>query len=413
MSLVVQKYGGTSVRDVSRIKAVAELVEKSVKENDTIIVVVSAMAGQTDNLVNMANELCDEPDEREMDRLLSTGELVTIPLLTMALHSLGLKAISLTGRQSGIITDDMHTKARIKYIEKKNIERWIHKGYVVVVAGFQGVRLSEDGHVSDITTLGRGGTDTTAMAIAVALKADRCEIYTDVDGVYTTDPRIEPQATRIDRISYEEMLEMASMGAKVLQIRSVEFAAKYKMPILVKSSYTNGPGTWVVEEESSMEEVAVSSVVFNRDQAKVTIIGVPDRPGIAAKIFKAVAENEINVDMIIQNVSAEELTDLSLTVPNTEAKKALKSLKDAVKEIGAKDVLLDEDVAKVSIIGVGMRSHTGVAAKMFSILAGANINILMISTSEIKVSCVIKKGDVDKAVKVLHKGFELDRAGQE
>jgi aspartate kinase len=403
MALIVQKYGGTSVGDVERIKNVAKKVAQYKQRGHRIVVVLSAMSGETDKLLKLAYQITDEPNERELDMLISTGERVTVPLLAMALQALGLKAVSLTGRQSGIITDSMHTKARIKSIAKENVKKYLDDDHIVVVAGFQGIDER-----SNVTTLGRGGSDTTAVALAVALNADSCEIYTDVDGVYTTDPNIVPQARRLERISYEEMLEMASLGAKVLQTRSVEFAAKYRMPVVVKSSFKEGPGTWVVEEEPSMEKVVVSSVVYDKNQAKITLVGIPDKPGIASKIFGIIANEEINVDMIIQNVGTTDLTDLSLTVPRTEAGKTMKLLKDAAKDIGARDVLQDENIGKVSIVGVGMRSHTGVAAKLFSLLADAGINIEMISTSEIKISCIIRRDDVDRAVRIIHAGFNLE-----
>ena len=403
MALIVQKYGGTSVADVAHLKRVADKVAARKASGDSLVVVLSAMAGETNALMKLAKEACDKPNERELDMLLSSGERVTIPLLAMILKSRGVNAISLTGRQSGIFTDGMHTKARIKSIDTQNINKWLEKDFVVVVAGFQGYSEEAD----TVTTLGRGGSDTTGVALAVALKAEHCEICTDVDGVYTTDPRIVSDARRINKVSYEEMLEMASLGAKVLQTRSVEFAAKYDMPILVKSSFIDGPGTWVIKEDSSMEEVLVAGVVFSKDQSKITITGVPDKPGCAASIFNAMAENEINVDMIIQNVGAEGLTDMSLTIPSDEADKAVDALAMKVKEINAKAVERRDDVGKISIVGVGMRSHTGVAAKMFSILADAGINIQMISTSEIKVSCVIGKDEIDRAVQLIHDGFGL------
>ena len=403
MALIVQKYGGTSVGSVERLKNVAKKVAEQKKKGDQLVVVLSAMSGQTDSLVKLAHEITREPAEREMDMLLSTGERVTIALLAIALQDLGVKAVSLTGRQAGIVTDSMHTKARIKSIAKENIKKYLDEDYVVVVAGFQGIDEK-----SNVTTLGRGGSDTTGVALAVALKADMCEIYTDVDGVYTTDPNVEPKARRLDRISYEEMLEMASLGAKVLQTRSVEFAAKYRMPVVVKSTFKEGPGTWVVAEEPSMEKVVVSSVPYDKNQAKLTVVGVPDRPGIASAILGEIAKEEINVDMIIQNVGIGGLTDFSLTVPRTESAKTLKILKGVAATIGAKDVQVDENIGKVSIVGVGMRSHSGVAAKMFQLLADAGINIEMISTSEIRVSCVIRKDDVDRAVRILHAGFGLE-----
>lgn len=403
MALIVQKYGGTSVGNVERLKNVAKKVAGQKKQGDRLVVVLSAMSGQTDSLVKLAHEITKEPVEREMDMLLSTGERVTIALLAIALQDMGVKAVSLTGRQAGIVTDSMHTKARIKSIARENIKKYLDDDYVVVVAGFQGIDEK-----SNVTTLGRGGSDTTGVALAVALNADMCEIYTDVDGVYTTDPNVEPKARRIDRISYEEMLEMASLGAKVLQTRSVEFAAKYRMPVVVKSTFKEGPGTWVVAEEPSMEKVVVSAVPYDKNQAKLTVVGVPDKPGIASAILGDIAKEEINVDMIIQNVGGGGLTDLSLTVPRTESGKALKILKSAAAKIGAKDVQMDENIGKVSIVGVGMRSHSGVAAKMFQLLADAGINIEMISTSEIRVSCVIRKDDVDRAVRILHAGFGLE-----
>ena len=402
--MIVQKYGGTSVADIDHLKRVATLVEKRSNSCGRLVVVLSAMSGQTDSLLKMAHEASEHPDERELDMLLSSGERITVPLLAMILKSRKLKAISLTGRQSGIFTDGMHTKARIKNIEKKRIERWLDKGYIAVVAGFQGYSEESD----SVTTLGRGGSDTTAVALAVALNAERCEIFTDVDGVYTTDPNVESRARRISRISYEEMLEMAGLGAKVLQVRAVGMAAKYRMPILVKSSFTDGDGTMVVSEDESMESVLVSGVVYDKNQAKLTLTGIPDKPGIAAKIFEYVAAEGINVDMIIQNVSSDGATDLTLTVPLSDAKKAVKQLAKAAKEIDAGEVLMDKDIGKVSIVGIGMRSHTGIAAKMFSVMAEAGINILMISTSEIKVSCVVAKKDVEKSVKLLHKSFELE-----
>ncbi len=389
--------------NVERLKNVAKKVAEQKKKGDQLIVVLSAMSGQTDSLVKLAHEITKEPVEREMDMLLSTGERVTIALLAIALQEMGMKAVSLTGRQAGIVTDSMHTKARIKNIAKENIKKYLDEDHIVVVAGFQGIDER-----SNVTTLGRGGSDTTGVALAVALNADMCEIYTDVDGVYTTDPNVEPKARRIDRISYEEMLEMASLGAKVLQTRSVEFAAKYRMPVVVKSTFKEGPGTWVVAEEPSMEKVVVSAVPYDKNQAKLTVVGVPDKPGIASAILGEIAKEEINVDMIIQNVGVGGLTDFSLTVPRTESAKALKILKGASAKIGAKDVQMDENIGKVSIVGVGMRSHSGVAAKMFQLLADAGINIEMISTSEIRVSCVIRKDDVDRAVRILHAGFGLE-----
>ena len=410
MALIVQKYGGTSVGSLERIGLVAARVAAAWKQGDKVIVVVSAMSGETDKLINMAKQLSGEPAEREMDLLMSSGERISAALVAIKLNAMGVPAVSLTGRQIGLMTDATHMKARIRRITGEKLREALDHGKVAVVAGFQGV----DEATGAVTTLGRGGSDTSAVAIAVAVKADLCEIYTDVDGVYTTDPNVVPGARRIDVISFDEMLEMASLGAKVLQVRSVEFGKKYNMPIWVKSTFADqGKGTLVTMETSEMEQVVVSSVAFARDQAKVTVVGVPDRPGIAATIFSAVAGHEINVDMIIQNVSDHGLTDLSFTVPTAEAKKTLKALDPVVKEIGARETRVDEKIGKVSVIGVGMRSHTGVAAKAFRALAEGGINIMMISTSEIKVSLVIASDQVDRAVRILHDAFELALAPEE
>uniref|UniRef100_UPI00261B231E aspartate kinase n=1 Tax=Desulfurobacterium sp. TaxID=2004706 RepID=UPI00261B231E len=385
MALVVQKYGGTSVGDIERIKRVAKRVAKTKDQGNDVVVVVSAMAGETDRLIDLAKQLAEIPDEREMDLLLSSGERVSAALLAIALKAMGYKARSFTGRQAGFITDEAHTKARIKRIEAKNILEALERGEIAVVAGFQGV--AELSH--DVTTLGRGGSDTTAVALAAALKADVCEIYTDVTGVFTADPRIVPNARKIDRICFEEMLEMASAGAKVLQVRSVEIGMKYGIPIHVRSTFSEEEGTMVVPFTKDMEEVVVSAVTHDKNQARITIVDVPDRPGIAVAIFNPIAEANINVDMIVQNVSHEGLTDLSFTVARTDLPKAAQVIEKVVKEIGAKGYTTEDRIAKVSIVGVGMRSHPGVAAKMFETLAKEGINILMISTSEIKVSCVI------------------------
>ncbi len=403
MALVVQKFGGTSVGDIERIKNVAKRVAKTKDQGNDVVVVVSAMAGETDRLINLAKQLAEIPDEREMDLLLSSGERVSAALLAIALKEMGYKARSFTGRQAGFITDDAHTKARIKRIEAKNILESLKRGEIAVVAGFQGV--SELSH--DVTTLGRGGSDTTAVALAAALKADVCEIYTDVKGVYTADPRIVPNARKLDRICFEEMLEMASAGAKVLQVRSVEIGMKYGIPIHVRSSFEEEEGTMVVPFTQDMEEVLVSAVTHDKNQARITVIDVPDRPGIAKSIFKPLAEANINVDVIVQNVSHEGLTDVSFTVARTDLPKAVKVIEEVVKEIGAKGYTTDENIAKVSIVGVGMRSHPGVAAKMFETLAKENINILMISTSEIKVSCIIEDKYTELAVRALHDAFGL------
>jgi len=406
LSLIVQKYGGTSVGNIERIKNVAKKVLATKKAGNDVVVVVSAMSGETDKLIKLAQELSDNPDEREMDMLLSTGERVTIALLAMALHDLGVDAVSLTGRQSGIITDNAHTKARIKNIDAGRITEALAAGKAVVVAGFQGI--TED---SDVTTLGRGGSDLTAVAVAAALKADFCDIYTDVDGVYTTDPGIVPQARKLDRISYDEMLEMASLGAKVLQARSVEFAKKYNVPVRVLSSFHDVPGTLVTREDKAMEKVVVAGVAYDKNQAKVTLSRVPDKPGVAARLFSNIADAKLIVDMIIQNVSKDGFTDISFTVTKTDLKKSLPIIKKASKAIGAGEVIVNEDISKVSIIGVGMRSHSGVAAKMFSTLAAEGINIMMISTSEIKVSCVIGHKYTELAVRALHKAFGLEDPG--
>jgi len=403
--LIVQKYGGTSVGNPERIRNVARRVCRAKEEGHDVVVVVSAMSGETDKLINLAAQVSESPDPREMDMLVSTGERVTIALLAMAIHALGHKAQSFTGRQAGIISDSVHTKARIEKITGDRIKQAIKDGKVAVVAGFQGITEQDD-----VSTLGRGGSDLTAVAVAAALKADFCDIYTDVDGVYTTDPNMVPQARKLDKISYDEMLELASLGAKVLQTRSVEFAKKYSVPVRVLSSFNDNPGTLVTKEDSDMERVVVSGVAYDKNQVKVTIQGVPDKPGVAAKIFNEIAANNIVVDMIIQNIGEGGLTDMSFTVPRTDSKKILEVMKRVVAEIGAKNVNVKEEIAKISIVGVGMRSHSGVAAKMFSTLAKEGINIMMISTSEIKISCVIDAKYTELAVRVLHETFEMDKA---
>ncbi len=402
--LIVQKYGGTSVANVERIRAVAERVAKTVKEGNKVIVVVSAMSGETDKLISLANQVSPAPNEREMDMLLSSGERVSSALTAMAIEALGHKARALTGRQAGIITDTVHTKAKIERIFGERIMKAIDDGYIVVVAGFQGVTEGE----TDVTTLGRGGSDLSAVAVAAAVRADLCEIYTDVDGVYTTDPNIVPEARKLQRISYEEMLELTSLGAKVLQTRSVEFAMKYNVPVVVKSSFNNNPGTLVVEEDRDMENVVVSGIAYDKNQTKITIVNVPDKPGIAAKLFNDIASANIIVDMIVQNISSDaKLADISFTVPKTDSRSALEVTEAIAKELGAKRVDMREDISKVSIVGVGMRTHSGVAARMFQTLAAHNINIMMISTSEIKVSCVIDSKYTELAVRVLHETFGL------
>jgi aspartate kinase len=404
MSLIVQKYGGTSVGNTDRIKSVASRVAKTQAEGHQVVVVVSAMAGETDRLAKLAHQVSNRPDEREVDLLLSSGERVTSALLALALQELGLPARAFTGRQVGIITDSTHTKARIERIAADRIREALREGVIPVVAGFQGIDEK-----SDVTTLGRGGSDLTAVALAAALNADSCDIFTDVDGVYTTDPNIVPGAKRMEKISYEEMLEMASLGAKVLQARSVEFAAKYNVPIRVLSSFSDSPGTLVTKEDRDMEQAVVSGVTYDKNQAKITIIGVPDRPGIAARLFSGIGQSSIVVDMIIQNVSQEGLTDISFTVPKLDSKKALEIAKSLSKEIGARGVQLTGDIANVSIVGVGMKSHAGVAAKMFSSLAKDGINIMMISTSEIRISCIIDAKYTELAVRLLHDAFELGK----
>lgn len=404
MALVVQKYGGTSVGTIERIHRVADRIEQAVKGGNQVVVVLSAMSGETDRLLKLAHEMTALPDERELDMLLSTGERVTIALLAMELRGRGLDARSFTGRQVGIMTDSAHTKARITRVTAERIREALRKGVIPVVAGFQGINEQ-----SDVTTLGRGGSDLTAVALAGALKADRCVIFTDVDGVYTTDPNVVPSAHRIDKISYEEMLEMASLGAKVLQSRSVEFAAKFNVPLEVNSSFKEGKGTLVTREDEDMESVAVSGVTGDRNQAKVTIVGVPDKPGIAARLLGPVAKANVLVDMIIQNVSHESLTDFSFTVPRVDVKRAMPIIQEAAKDIGAKSVSVTEAIAKVSLVGVGMRSHSGVAAKMFEILSREGVNIMMISTSEIKISCVIDEKYMELAMRALHAAFGLDQ----
>lgn len=404
MSLIVQKYGGSSVGNTDRIKSVASRVAKTQAEGHQVVVVVSAMAGETDRLAKLAHQVSNHPDEREVDLLLSSGERVTSALLALALQELGLPARAFTGRQVGIITDSTHTKARIERIAADRIREALREGVIPVVAGFQGIDEK-----SDVTTLGRGGSDLTAVALAAALNADSCDIFTDVDGVYTTDPNIVPGAKRMEKISYEEMLEMASLGAKVLQARSVEFAAKYNVPIRVLSSFSDSPGTLVTKEDRDMEQAVVSGVTYDKNQAKITIIGVPDRPGIAARLFSGIGQSSIVVDMIIQNVSQDGLTDISFTVPKLDSKKALEIAKSLSKEIGARGVQLTGDIANVSIVGVGMKSHAGVAAKMFSSLAKDGINIMMISTSEIRISCIIDAKYTELAVRLLHDAFELGK----
>jgi aspartate kinase len=402
--LVVQKYGGTSVKDIERIRNVANKVVAYKKRGMDVIIVVSAMSGETDRLLNIAHEIARFPDERELDVLISTGEQVTSALLAITLKEMRCDALSLLADQIRIVSDSSFGKARIADIEKEKIFSELKKGKIIIVPGFQGV--DEGGN---ITTLGRGGSDTTAVALAAALNADLCEIYTDVDGVYTTDPNICEKARRLDKISYDEMLEMASLGAKVLQNRSVELAQKYNVPILVKSSLVEGKGTLVCKEDMvMMEKVVISGVTYNKIEAKITVSKVPDRPGIAAKIFSALADANIVVDMIVQNVSHDKYNDITFTVVKADAKKAFKITEEIAKGLDNVKVGLDEDIAKVSIVGLGMRSHAGIAAKMFTILANEGINIELISTSEIKISCVIESKYGELAVRALHKHFGLD-----
>jgi aspartate kinase len=407
VALIVQKYGGTSVGSPERIKNVARRVAKYKAQGHQVVVVVSAMSGETNRLVGLAKEIQAEPDARELDVILSTGEQVTIGLLSMALMAEGLKAKSYTGAQVKILTDSAFTKARILSIDEESIRADLANDYVLVVAGFQG--MDEAGN---ITTLGRGGSDTTGVAIAAALGADECQIYTDVDGVYTTDPRMVPEARRLKSITFEEMMEMASLGSKVLQIRSVEFAGKYKVKLRVLSSFEEeGEGTLITfEEDNTMEQAIISGIAFNRDEAKITVIGVPDKPGIAYQILGPVSEANIDVDMIIQNVGVGGATDFSFTVHRNEFAKAMDLLKNKVQQhIGAREVIGDNKTAKVSVVGIGMRSHVGIASKMFRTLAEEGINIQMISTSEIKISVVIDEKYLELAVRVLHKAFDLDQ----
>jgi len=404
MALVIQKYGGTSVADINKMESVARKIIKSKEEGNDVVVVVSAMAGETDRLIQLAQKAADEPDEREFDALVSIGEQVTITLLSIILNKLGYRSKSLLGFQVKILTDQAYKKARIIKIDTNKIVKELKMGTIVVVAGFQGV--DEE---NNITTLGRGGSDTSAVALAAALKADVCDIYTDVEGVYTADPNICSKARRLSKISYDEMLEMARAGAKVLQPRSVELAKKFNVPVCVRSSFTDGRGTLVTKEDEEMEREVVCGVTYDRDQAKITVVHVPDRPGIAARLFTPLAQHNIVVDMIIQNASIEGYTDLTFTVSRKDIKKSYEIIEEVAKEIGAKNIEIDNDVTKVSIIGVGMISHSGVAAKMFSALSGEGINILMISTSEIKISCVIQAKYTELAVSALHDAFGLDK----
>ncbi len=404
MALIVQKFGGTSVGSVERIRQVAEKISQFRSRGDDLVVVVSAMSGETNRLIDLARQMQAEPDPRELDVIISTGEQVTIGLLAMALKSINVPAVSYTGAQVRIVTDSAYNKARIQQIDDAAIRADLDAGRVVIVAGFQGV--DEQGN---ITTLGRGGSDTTGVALAAALKADECQIYTDVDGVYTTDPRVVESARRLDKVTFEEMLEMASLGSKVLQIRAVEFAGKYNVPLRVLHSFKEGPGTLITfEEVASMEQPVISGIAFNRDEAKLTIRGVPDTPGVAFKILGPVSAANIEVDMIVQNVSQDNTTDFTFTVHRNDLRKAEDILRQVAQDIGAREVAGDGKIAKVSIVGVGMRSHAGVASKMFEALSNDGINIQMISTSEIKISVVIDEKYLELAVRSLHTAFELD-----
>jgi aspartate kinase len=404
MALIVQKYGGTSVGTTDRIEAVAERVKRCYDEGHDLVVVLSAMSGETNRLIGLAKAISPEPEPRELDMMVSTGEQVTIALLAMALMKRGVPARSYTGAQVAIKTDSSFNKARIEAIDDARMRADLDARRVVIVAGFQGVDPE-----GNITTLGRGGSDTTGVALAAALKADECQIYTDVDGVYTTDPRVVPQARRLETITFEEMLEMASLGSKVLQIRSVEFAGKYHVPLRVLSSFGEGGGTLItVDAEDDMEKPVISGIAFNRDEAKLTVRGVPDTPGIASRILSPVGDANIEIDMIVQNVSADGTTDFTFTVARGDMKKAVAVLESVANDIGARELIADDKICKVSLVGVGMRSHAGVASKMFATLAKENINIQMISTSEIKISVVVEEKYLELAVRALHTAFDLD-----
>ncbi len=408
MALIVQKYGGTSVGNVERIQNVANKVSKFVKDGHQVVVAVSAMSGETNRLTSLANVITSEPSRREMDVLLTTGEQVTIALLSMALQNIGHEAISYTGWQVPISTNNIHSKARIESIDGDKIKSQLNQGKVVVVAGFQG--MSEYG---DITTLGRGGSDTTAVALAAALNADECQIYTDVDGVYTTDPRVVPEAKRLDVITYDEMLELASLGAKVLQIRSVEFASKYKVPLRVLSSMKEGGGTLLISEkdfeESDMEKPLISGIAFSRDEAKLMILGVPDKPGVAFQILGPISDANIEIDMIIQNQGQDGTTDFTFTLSRSELSAAKAVLEATAAKLGAREVLSDDTIVKISMVGIGMKSHSGIASNMFKTLADNNINIQMIGTTEIKISVIIEEEGLETAVQALHAALELDK----
>jgi aspartate kinase len=404
--IIVQKFGGSSVADVDRIKNVARRIIETKTKNNDIAVVVSALGDTTDELEALAFKIIDNPPEREMDMLLSTGEQISCALLAMAVKALGYDAISLTGRQVGIKTDKTHTKARIISIDGRRIREAFKKGKIVIIAGYQGVTSSDE-----ITTLGRGGSDLTAVAIAKALSADVCEIYTDVTGIFTTDPRIVKEARKIKTITFDEMLEMASLGAQVMQPRSIEVARRFNIPLHVRSSFFKEDGTMIIKETEKMEEVAVRGVTCNKNEAKITICSVPDKPGVAAQIFTKISMAGVNVDTIVQNVSHTKLTDISFTVPKADLAKAIKAAQEVGRKVGLGGILHDDNVSRVSVVGSGMRSHPGIAAQMFKTLADNKVNIEMISTSEISISCIIRKEDADRAVKALHKQFKLDKMG--
>jgi aspartate kinase len=404
MALIVQKYGGSSVADVECMRRVAQRILATRDQGNRVVVVVSAMGDTTDDLIDLAKKINAEPDERELDALMATGEQISSAVLTMALHAMGAEAVSMTGPQAGIYTDGVHTKAKIRALKPKRLIEHLKKNRIVVVAGFQGLNPNED-----IATLGRGGSDTTAVALAAAVKADRCQILKDVEGVYTANPRIVPEARKVDEISYDEMLELASMGAEVLQSRAVEFAKNHGVVLEVLSSFVEAPGTLVTEEVKNMEDIVVRGVASDKHQAKVTIKSLEDKPGVAAVVFTELAKKNINVDMIVQNVSEKGETDITFTVPRGDLAKTRRAVESLRGELGTKGILEDEDIAKVSIVGVGMRSHSGVAARMFETLAKNNVNIQLIATSEIKISVVIRQADADKAVQALHKAFELGK----
>ena len=404
MALIVQKYGGSSVADADCMRRVARRILNTRDQGNQVVVVVSAMGDTTDDLIALAKQITPDPNERELDMLMASGEQISSAILAMALHAFGAEAIAMSGPQAGIYTDAVHTKAKIRDIKPKRIFEQLKKGRIVIIAGFQGLNPNQD-----IATLGRGGSDTTAVALAAALKADRCQILKDVEGVYTANPRVVPEAVKLDEIAYDEMLELASLGSEVLQSRAVEFAKKFGVVLEVVSSFVEKPGTLVREEVKNMEDIVVRGVAADKGQAKVTISAVPDKPGVAAELFKELAAASINVDMIVQNVSDKGITDISFTVPATEVNKTRKTLKLLEGQLGDRPPNIDEDIAKISIVGVGMRSHSGVAFRMFDALAKAKINISMIATSEIKISVVIKKAHADKAVQTLHKVFELEK----